>query len=126
MINKSLPSAERRLLQEVLASYASVFDFAQDQKSTNTLPPSRTQHRIHTGQASPIRQKPYRVSPSERKIIGEQVKEMLRKGVIQESCSPWAAPVILVKKKDNSWRFCVDYRRLNAVTKRRVPTATYR
>lgn len=53
-------------------------------------------------------------------MIDDQVQEMPQKGVIQESCSPWAAPVILVKKKDDSWRFCVDYRRLNAVTKKDV------
>lgn len=75
---------------------------------------------IDTGSAHPIRQRPYRVSPSERKIIAEQVEEMLAKKVIQESSSPWAAPVILVKKKDGSWRFCVDYRRLNSVTKKDV------
>uniref|UniRef100_A0A6G5A909 Putative tick transposon n=1 Tax=Rhipicephalus microplus TaxID=6941 RepID=A0A6G5A909_RHIMP len=84
------------------------------------LPESRMHHHINTGDATPIRQKPYRVSPSERQVIADQVNDMLQKGVIQKSSSPWAAPVILVKKKDNSWRFCVDYRRLNAVTKKDV------
>lgn len=119
MINNSLSSVEQCELLKTLAPYASTFDFAQDDHSFS-VPASRLQHRINTGDATPIRQKPYRVSPSERKIINDQAQEMLSKGVIRESSSPWAAPVILVKKKDNSWRFCVDYRRLNAVTKKDV------
>lgn len=54
----------------------------------------------------------------ERKVIAEQVEEMLVKGVIQDFYSPWAAPVTLLKKKDGSWRFRVDCCRLNSVTKK--------
>uniref|UniRef100_L7LVQ9 RNA-directed DNA polymerase n=1 Tax=Rhipicephalus pulchellus TaxID=72859 RepID=L7LVQ9_RHIPC len=119
MINKALSTNQRRELASILGKHSRVFDFAQ-KEDPPSFPPSRIQHRIDTACNRPIRQKPYRVSPSERKVINEQVCDMLKKNVIQESCSPWAAPVILVKKKDGSWRFCVDYRRLNAITKKDV------
>lgn len=119
MVAKSLSDHERGVLVTLLSKHSSVFDFAQHD-GPPFIPASRTRHRINTGSAQPIRQKPYRVSPAERKIISDQVQEMLSKGVIQESSSPWAAPVILVKKKDSTWRFCVDYRRLNTVTKKDV------
>lgn len=74
------------------------------------------QHQIHTGDAAPIRE-PYRpLPPLMYKEVKSLLSGMLEKGVIRESCSPWAAPIVLVKKKDGSWRFCVDYRKLNAVT----------
>ena len=75
-------------------------------------------HKIDTGDQPPIRQRPYRVSHQQRTIIEEHVTDMLNRGIIQPSVSPWASPVVLVKKKDNTDRFCVDFRRLNAVTRK--------
>lgn len=77
------------------------------------------EHEINTGNARPVRQNPYRNSITERQTIQDQAAEMLEKGVIRESSSPWSSPVVLVCK-DGAWRFCVDYRKLNAVTKKDV------
>ena len=68
---------------------------------------------IETINDQPIVSRPYRVSPAQREVIDKQVEEMLRLGVIEESNSSYASPVVLVKKPDGSWRFCIDYRRLN-------------
>ena len=76
------------------------------------------QHRIDTGDSPPIRQRPYRVSESQRGIIEEHVTDMLNRGIIQPSTSPWASPIILVKKKDGTDRFVVDCRRFNSVTRK--------
>lgn len=78
------------------------------------------EHTIQTGEANPVFCQPYRVSKFERDLINEKVGEMLRDGIIQPSQSPWSSPVVLVRKKSGDHRFCVDYRRLNAVTKRDV------
>ncbi|KZS03119.1 Uncharacterized protein APZ42_034227 [Daphnia magna] len=59
---------------------------------------------------------PYKSAWKERAIVQKQVDEMLSQSVIERSTSPWASPVVLVKKKDGSWRFCVDYLRLNAIS----------
>ena len=78
---------------------------------------SLVQHVIDTGDATPIKQRPYRVYPYVKKEIDRQVDEMLEKGIIQESVSPWSSPVVLVKKKDGSHRFCDDFHKVNKVTK---------
>jgi endonuclease IV len=59
---------------------------------------------------------PYSYVPPLKDEIKKQVTGMLRNGLIQKSSSPFAFSVLLVKKKDNSWRFCVDYSHLNAIT----------
>lgn len=75
-----------------------------------------TMHGIDTGDAKPIHQLPYKSAWRERTLIQDQVETMLKNGVIEPSESPWSSPVVLVKKKDGNWRFCVDYRKLNNVT----------
>jgi hypothetical protein len=74
--------------------------------------------RIPTGDAHPIKFLPYRQTPWKEREIARHVKTMLDNGVIEAANSPWAAPVVLAPKKDGSWRFCVDYRGLNSVTKK--------
>lgn len=59
--------------------------------------------------------KPYRYTPHKKDEIERQVKEMLPRGIIKVSHNPFASPVLLVKKKDGTWRLCVDYRHLNAI-----------
>ncbi|KAJ9566939.1 hypothetical protein OSB04_002905 [Centaurea solstitialis] len=66
--------------------------------------------------ATPIAKTPYRLAPVEMKEMRNQLKELLDMGFIQPSTSPWGAPVLFVKKKDGSFRMCIDYRELNKVT----------
>ncbi len=77
---------------------------------------STVQHAIRIDGSDPVHMPPYRTTAAARDEIRKQVGEMLACGVIEESNSPWAAPVVLVKRKDGRLRFCVDYRRLNNVT----------
>lgn len=113
-----LSPADRKVMEPVLHRYAHVFhdEERNDFKSTDVV-----QHRIETGDALPIRKAPYRIPFALRQEVDDQMQDMLKKGVIRESNSPWSAPVVLVpiKSADGKpkYRFCVDYRALNAVTK---------
>lgn len=73
-------------------------------------------HRIKTKDHPPISLRPYSQPIVDRAETTRQVQELLAKGFIRESTSPWAAPITLVKKKDNTKRLCIDYRKLNSIT----------
>ncbi|UYV66998.1 hypothetical protein LAZ67_4003622, partial [Cordylochernes scorpioides] len=117
LINPDLPKKKKEDLMGLLLSFKGVF--LPTMKNANKVQ-NRVKHRIHTGDHHPIKQRPYRVSKREREIMQKEVDTMLERKVIQPSESPWSAPVVLVKKKDGTWRFCVDFRRLNHITKKDV------
>ncbi|GJS50616.1 putative reverse transcriptase domain-containing protein [Tanacetum coccineum] len=72
--------------------------------------------------AAPVARAPYRLAPTKMKELAEQLKELSDKGFIRPSSSPWGAPILFVKKKDGSFRMCIDYRELNKLTvKNRYP-----
>ncbi|XP_061359324.1 uncharacterized protein LOC133303430 [Gastrolobium bilobum] len=97
---------------ELLLQYDDVF------QPPSELPPSRAcDHKILLKQGADTPNiRPYRYPYYQKEEIEKFVREMLVVGMIRPSCSPYSSPLILVKKKDGSWRFCVDYRALNKVT----------
>jgi hypothetical protein len=99
-------------IQQLIDSFAHLYN------SPTRLPPHRlADHQIPLmSGAQPVKVRSYRYSPTQKTEIKKQLKEMLTQGIIHPSTSPFASPVILVKKKDGSWQFCVDYRHLNVIT----------
>ncbi|KZV19421.1 hypothetical protein F511_08762 [Dorcoceras hygrometricum] len=99
-------------LERLLREYEKLFE------EPRGLPPNRSrEHAIILKEGSePVQVRPYRYAHQQKDEIEKLVAEMLQSGIIQPSCSPFSSPVILVKKKDGSWRFCVDYRALNDIT----------
>ncbi|XP_064622571.1 uncharacterized protein LOC135484814 [Lineus longissimus] len=73
-------------------------------------------HTIDTGPVAPIKQKPRRLPFYERDTVFGQVGDMSQDIIVENCTGPWSSPVVLVKKKNGDLRFCVDYRKLNAVT----------
>lgn len=85
--------------------------------NTKSEPTKLIEHIIKTVDEKPISVPPYRLSPPRKETLQHEIKAMLAEGIIQPSTSPWAAPVVMIPKANGSVRVCVDYRRLNAVTK---------
>lgn len=106
---------ERQVFNQLISDFSNVF-------ASNNNDLGFTNLQVHEikidNTARPIKSNPYRTSFHEKQIIEKQVDEMLRNNIIRPSKSPWSSPVVLVKKKDDSLRFCVDYRKLNSITVR--------
>ena len=94
------------------------FDALFASKLARLKPMHITPQRIETGGAKPTVVAPYRIKPGYRSEVDKQLSEMLAAGIIEPSNAPWMAPLVTVPKKDGKLRVCVDYRKLNGVTKR--------
>ena len=99
-------------IKKVLEEFRDVF------QQPEALPPRRQHdHKINlVDGAQPVNIRPYRYGSLQKDIIEKMTEELLNSGVIQNSSSPFASPIVLVKKKDGSWRMCIDYRALNRQT----------
>lgn len=73
------------------------------------------EHVIRTN-SPPIKQRYYPLSPAMQKIVNEELDFMLANDIVEPSTSPWSSPIVLVQKKNGKWRFCVNFKRLNAVS----------
>lgn len=109
-----LSESEKDSLFMLLMTYEDVF--ATD--STDMGHTTVIKHTIDTGAAPPVHLQPRRLPPHYREQAHHLVEKMLQKDVIQRSTSPWSSPIVLVTKKDGSLRFCVDYRKVNSLTRR--------
>ena len=104
---------QQQLFQDLLNEYVDICAKSQTEIGRTT----EIKHRIYTGNAMPIAQKPYRTNPENAKFLNEELKKMETNGIIRPSYSPWASPVVIVGKKGGDKRLCIDYRKLNAVIK---------
>ena len=106
-----LTTPQRNRLRSVLESYKVLFD---SETSVGTVP--GIYHSIHTGDAAPVRTKQWRLPQIAKQVIKDECQKMLKSGVIEPSISPWLSPIVLVRKKDQTFRFCIDFRNVNSLT----------
>ncbi|KAJ8045955.1 hypothetical protein HOLleu_09080 [Holothuria leucospilota] len=107
---RHLDHKEKSEMKSLIYEYACLF--SDDPTRTNLI-----EHDVDVGDATPIKQHPYRVNPRKRQHLRDEVRYMLDHDIIEPSNSEWSSPCILVPKPDSGYRFCTDYRKVNAVTR---------
>ena len=114
MENSDLDAGQKEQLNELIHEFQDIFS-----KGPNDLGRTdKVKHEIVTGDARPIKQVPRRIPIHLRDEVEVQLSDMLENNIISPSSSPWGSPVVLAKKKDGSVRFCVDYRKINEVSRK--------
>lgn len=108
---ESLPPSQATLLKPIIQAYESLGSRGLGRTDLVT-------HIIDTGDALPIKQRYYPLSPAMQSHMDKELDRMLSLGVIRESNSPWSSPVLLVPKSSGEYRLCFDGRKLNSVTKK--------
>uniref|UniRef100_A0A5S6Q464 Reverse transcriptase domain-containing protein n=1 Tax=Trichuris muris TaxID=70415 RepID=A0A5S6Q464_TRIMR len=117
MINESsdhLTGEQKQRFQHLVDDFQHAFAWSDGNLGRTTI----LKYRIDTGSAKPVRQMPRRLSPLEREEVAQMIRNMERRNLIGKSVSPWASRVVPVRKRDGTLWLCVNYRALNAVTKK--------
>ena len=105
-----LPVGEREAITQLVREFVVVFP---DVPGKTNL----ASHDVNVGDARPIKQHPYRLHPNKLAVLRKELQYMLQHGIVEPSQSEWSSPCVLVPKADGSYRFCTDFRKVNAVTK---------
>ena len=98
------------MLKKLLREFAVLFP---DVPGKTTI----TVHDVDVGDTPPIKQHPYRVNPVKLKFIRNEIDYMIHNGIIEPNQSQWSSPCVLVPKSDGTYRFCIDLRKINRVSK---------
>lgn len=114
-INPALTSEQKTIMHEMLARLKQVF--STNPLKTPTSAPG-VEHEIHLTDPVPIKQKAYRLPLTKKQVVSETVKKLQAQHLVVPSNSPWSSPVVLVPKQGGSWRMCIDYRKVNAKTRK--------
>ncbi len=109
-LDPDLSKSEQQQVKKVLHEFEALFS---DKIGHTNI----AHHKIDTGDNPPIRQRARRMPYAYREEADNQITDMLNQGIIRPSTSPWASPVVLVRKKSGELRFCIDYRKLNHITR---------
>ena len=110
----NLTSTQKDKLANLLGEFSDIFSSGPEDFGRTGI----VKHQIDTGSHPPIKQPPRRVPMHQQETMRKHIEEMLQHRVVQPSTSPWASPILLVKKNDGTTRFCMDYRKLNDVTRK--------
>ena len=114
-ISKSTTELQRAAVRKVLDEFVDVFP----PELPKGVPQAPVKHEIHLEPgAVPPAARPFRLSAAEADVLTEKIAEFMAQGIVRPSASPFGAPVLLIKKKDGSFRLCIDYRRLNEITRK--------
>ena len=104
---------QQNLFQQVLKEFEDICAKSQTRIGKTHV----INHKILTGDAPPVAQPPYRMNPVKREFLKKEIVKMEEQRIIRKSSSPWASPVVIVEKKGGDKRLCIDYRKLNSITK---------
>jgi len=115
-VDDSISESACLALESILMTYLDVFSQGENDLGLTDI----IMHHIDTGNAKPVRQPLRRFPPALVQSISQHVDTMPEQGMIEPASSPWASNVVLVKKSDGTLRCCIDYRKLNAVTRKDV------
>jgi len=113
-VDESISETTRVILRRILRKYSTVFSKSELDLGWAVI----VTHTIDTGDAKPFRQHMRRYPPAHLKTIDDHLRDMLQQGVIIPASSSWASNIVLARKKDGTYRCCIDFKQLNNLTRK--------